>query len=150
MRNKGLGFPWELVVFAALSLDPVILWTVGNYTPAQEGGRGGARRLNIDAISRKSGVREDTDQSHARDQFIKTREPSSSQKHKVPGARRVSGLEQQGPSPGGDPASRDTPCKTQAQSQEPALSFVSAAALSVAEISEPGLDTGPWWVELLI
>lgn len=60
-RNQSLGFPWEPIAFAALSLDPVILWMVGNYTSAQEGGRDGATRLNIDAVSRKSGVREDTD-----------------------------------------------------------------------------------------
>lgn len=45
----------------SLSLDPVILWMVGNYIQAPEGGRGGATRLSIDTISRKSGVREDID-----------------------------------------------------------------------------------------
>lgn len=55
MRNESLAFPWEPVAFAALSLDPVILWTVGNYTPVQEGGRGGATGLNIDAFLESQG-----------------------------------------------------------------------------------------------
>lgn len=38
-----------------------MLRTVSNYTPAQEGARGGASRLNIDTFSRKSGVKEDID-----------------------------------------------------------------------------------------
>lgn len=62
MRNESLVFPWEPAAFAALSLDPVILWTVGNYTPVQEGDRGDVTGLNIDTVSRKSGVREDMGQ----------------------------------------------------------------------------------------
>lgn len=45
----------------SVSLNPVILWEVGNYTLLRKGGEGGATKLNIDAVSRKPGVREDID-----------------------------------------------------------------------------------------
>lgn len=78
----------QCVSLLLLSLNPVILWLAGNYTLVQEGDRGGATRLNIEAVSRKPGVIEDIGQfSCQRPIRQNMKETRSSQKHQVPRAR---------------------------------------------------------------
>lgn len=71
-----------------LSWNPVILWLAGNYTLVQEGNRGGATRLNKEAVSRKPGVIEDIEQFSCQRPIHQNMEKTrSSQKYQVPGAR---------------------------------------------------------------